>query len=730
MTSNLHHPPWPAAFSNWLPSLLTILAIACIPLTLMILSQVEKTMIEEHGQYLASTAESLTQRLDRILFERYGDLKILSQSTVLRNEDELAMTQYLNNVQRAYQAFAWIGVVDANGTVLAATTPSTVGQSIALYPIIENIRRQHNAQTQDAAPIPFLNNSLGVMYGAPIQPQAQDLGSTDTFERMVIFCLSVAYLAQEFDAQASTYREHYLKSTQIEWHLIRNDGLVLVDSMLGEEGTANLRALALPSALVGNSSQHGYLLERHRRRNIDVLTGYARTEGLLDFPGFSWRVLFRRELNEITTEVRDLQVKLGASSLVVLGPLFGLLIWSTARNRTNQEQLRASAKSLQKSDAKFRAIVENAPSGIALVDDQGTIILTNKLLLTQFGYEKSELREAHIERLLPNQLRTLHRNDRIEPSATRHFFGNEGSHKGYGLKKTGSHFSLEIEATLLTTVDGNLMLLSIIDVTERTKIQTERERIIAELEQKNLELERFTYTASHDLKSPLVTIRGFLDSIDRDLTVKRYDRLPKDLTRVEKAAKTMERLLDDLLEFSRVGRRLNPPGPVNFGTFAKDIFELLNLTQHKTSIDMTIDPNFPEITGDPLRLYQLMQNLIENAIKFMGNQTHPRIRIGFREGHDQTVFFIQDNGLGIDPSYQKKVFGLFERLNEQIPGTGVGLALVQRIVESYHGEVWVESDGLGHGSTFAFTLHERDPHEEKKDAHTRSSQKSLSHIVS
>ena len=121
---------------------------------------------------------------------------------------------------------------------------------------------------------------------------------------------------------------------------------------------------------------------------------------------------------------------------------------------------------------------------------------------------------------------------------------------------------------------------------------------------------------------------------------------------------------------------------------------------------MTIAPDLPPVTGDRLRLVEVYQNLIENAVKYMGDQPAPRVEVGTRHDAEtgETVFYVADNGMGIDPRYQRKVFGLFERLDAGTEGTGVGLALVTRIVEVHGGRVWVESEGRGKGSTFCFTL--------------------------
>ena len=235
----------------------------------------------------------------------------------------------------------------------------------------------------------------------------------------------------------------------------------------------------------------------------------------------------------------------------------------------------------------------------------------------------------------------------------------------------------------------------------------ERQALIDDLETKNAELERFTYTVSHDLKSPLVTIRGFLGYLVRDATAGDMEKVHRDAERIKAAAATMARLLDELLELSRIGRMINPPETVPFGELAEQAVELASARITDRGVAVEIAPDLPSVHGDRIRLLEVVQNLVENAVKFMGEQAAPKIVIGVREGSgsgSEPIFFVRDNGIGIEAQYHKKVFGLFERLDQTIDGTGVGLAIVHRIVELHGGQIWVESEGIGRGTTFCFTL--------------------------
>lgn len=255
--------------------------------------------------------------------------------------------------------------------------------------------------------------------------------------------------------------------------------------------------------------------------------------------------------------------------------------------------------------------------------------------------------------------------------------------------------SLELEAINASLSD---------QMFKRRWAEEQRERLIPELEARNTELERFTYTVSHDLKSPLVTITGFLGILERDLADNDTEGVSRDVDQIRTAAGRMQQLLDELLDLSRAGRLVNPPTVVDLGEVVEEAVALLEGQAADRGVTITIDRDMPVVYGDRVRLLQVFQNLVQNGIKFMGDQDDPRVDIGARQQDQEWVISVRDNGAGINPAYHEKIFGLFDQLEPDQEGTGIGLALVHRIVEVHGGRVWVESDGEGNGSLFCFTL--------------------------
>jgi PAS domain S-box-containing protein len=244
------------------------------------------------------------------------------------------------------------------------------------------------------------------------------------------------------------------------------------------------------------------------------------------------------------------------------------------------------------------------------------------------------------------------------------------------------------------------------EINTRKKAELEREILITELEAKNAELERYTYTVSHDLKSPLVTIRGFLGYLEKDALAGNAQKVKEDIKRIENATQKMQTLLNDLLELSRIGRLINESTDMLFTDIVKDAIGLVQGQIEARNVLVEIHNTPAIVHGDRTRLTEVIQNLVDNAVKFMGNQPKPHITIGANTNeNNKTIFFVRDNGIGIDSQYHERIFTLFNKLDTDTEGTGIGLTLIKRIIEVHKGRIWLDSEA-GKGTTFFFTLNQ------------------------
>ena len=377
-------------------------------------------------------------------------------------------------------------------------------------------------------------------------------------------------------------------------------------------------------------------------------------------------------------------------------------------NRQAEEALREEGDRAQK-------YLDIAGVMFVVIDADGAVGLINRKGCETLGYKESEIIgkdwfDCFVPERIREQVRAVCQGlmaGDVEPGEC---------HENPVLTRDGDERIIAWHNTVLRDERGDRIgtLSSGQDITDRRRAERQRDRLICELEAKNAELERFTYTVSHDLKGPLITIQGFVGLLERDVAAGDTERTKDDLSRIHAAAGHMESLLGDLLELSRIGRVANPPTEVSLADVAREAVDALAETIARRGARVEIADGLPVVFADRPRLVEVLQNLVENAVKFSGDRPEPVVEIGMREDGGRAVLFVRDDGIGIDQAYTDKVFGLFDQLDPGVPGTGAGLAIARRIVEVHGGRIWVESDGVGQGSTFCFTLPHRAPNETEK----------------
>ncbi len=368
---------------------------------------------------------------------------------------------------------------------------------------------------------------------------------------------------------------------------------------------------------------------------------------------------------------------------------------------TDITKLKTTTKKLEQSEKTLMTLLQSAPIGIGLVKKR-VLGWVNKQISEITGYKFSELEEKNVQILYPTKEEYL-RLGKEQQAVIR----KDGIGETYAqwLRKDGDIRNVFLKLAPLNPLDFDEgFIFTAVDVTERIQAQEERESLIKQLEDQNAQLEQFTYTVSHDLKSPIITIDGFVSMLSRYPAIQGSKELQNIIIRIRNATKIMGTLLTGLLELSRVGRIINPPEPYPLSKLIEDALELVSGRIEQNSIKINADLDLPVVSVDSKRIVMVLMNLIDNAAKAVEHVENPQITIGQTTNNSEIVFFIKDNGVGIEEKYFGKIFGLFNKLESNVEGTGIGLALVKRIIEFHGGRIWVESDGLNQGSTFYFTL--------------------------
>jgi PAS domain S-box-containing protein len=366
-------------------------------------------------------------------------------------------------------------------------------------------------------------------------------------------------------------------------------------------------------------------------------------------------------------------------------------------SNTDIDDYKRAMADIAHAEKRFRLVVEAAPNAMLMADSDGRIVLINRKGEELFGYQRQELIDQPIEILVPEQLRNVHPSHVAgfmnAPSARPMGVGREL----FGRRKDGTQVPIEIGLNPLVLPDGDYTLASIIDVTERKRIDDD-------LRRSNADLEQFAYIASHDLQEPLRMVASYTDLLAQRYQGQLDERANKYIQYATDGAKRMQRLVADLLAYSRVGSQGERLRPVDAGEVVRTVIASLGESIRESGATVEVEGRLPTVLADEGQLSQVFQNLIGNAIKFRGSE-RPTISVQAVDRETRWMFAVKDNGIGIESRYAAKIFQMFQRLHEksQYDGSGIGLAITKRIVERHGGRVWFEST-LGAGTTFFFTL--------------------------
>ena len=350
------------------------------------------------------------------------------------------------------------------------------------------------------------------------------------------------------------------------------------------------------------------------------------------------------------------------------------------------------------SEVKYRSLFQHAVDAIYLFDPKTKRVLdANQAFLALSGYTAAEVHNLRIYEFITQDSDKIATHVQQIVTSRAATIGEQVWHR-----KDGTLIDVHTAVSIIKQDGGRAIGFVIArDVTERKRAEEERERLLKEFEAKNVELDRFTHTVAHDLRSPLVTLQGFVNMLREDLDQNEREKAENNLKYIEKAVTKLDKLLNDTLQLSRLGRVTNPAEDLPFGDIVEDALEQIAEQIKSSGVEVSIADNFPVVHVDQMQIAEVLVNLIVNSITYRGSR--PKIEIGSRVDGEETVFFVRDNGIGIDRSQHEKVFELFYRVDSKGEGTGAGLAIVKRIIEVHGGRIWLESE-KGKGCTVCFTL--------------------------
>ncbi|MCK5255160.1 MAG: PAS domain S-box protein, partial [Deltaproteobacteria bacterium] len=399
------------------------------------------------------------------------------------------------------------------------------------------------------------------------------------------------------------------------------------------------------------------------------------------------------------------------------------IIGSVGINRDITER-KIAEKDLKMSEEKYHNLIDHANDAIISTNKEGIIISFNKKAEKMFGYVGEEIMGASITLLSPPSIREQQRKLFEEFKSTKNLHINGRTLEGKGLKKDGQEFPFEGSVCVLEIVEEHIITVIIRDITERKKAEEERKQLLEDLNDKNKELEQIFYIASHDLRSPLVNIQGFSKELlqalkyvksilfhSEDISSQTKETLaptleediPEAFQYILTSISKMDSLLSGLLRLSRLGRDALNIKNLDMNTLVLDITKSFEYQVKEKGVTLEIN-KLPPCIGDETQINQVFSNLIDNALKYLDPSQSGAIKVSGRKENGHAVYYIKDNGIGIAPEYQERIYEIFHRLNPAATqGEGLGLTIVCRILDRHAGKIWVESE-LGKGSKFIVSL--------------------------
>jgi PAS domain S-box-containing protein len=732
--------------------LITIfILVVAIPVTLVgvqayLVSQ--ESMVSRIGKSLERQADRMMGQIDRMLFERYQNVLNWSEDAIMldlkHNDSNAQISQFLTTMQREYGLYTGIVAVNLSGQVIAASHPRLLGVSVAETPWFKASLGANDVHAYALSDSEVFGG-VSLIFAGPVQllSQAPTPGESEKGESGELLGVLAAALnwSEILNLVNTAQILEQGEQTQAAYALLIDDqGYALTqpffddrELMLARNVFEDGADLPRPPENLPSGYSVGGDLYGHQ-----ALMGWAWSKGYRSFRGLGWGTLMFQRAAEALQPIRALKGHILASSLLVVALV--ILVSLIVTRRMTQPILQMARVASRVSKGDFDARVTQVPG-----DEVGALALVFNQMIMDLKQQRAQLVErAFVDNVLESMLNSLIVADsegriRTVNQATCALLGyteqdligqplarvaegvlsEDGKYREQHnvecvyRTKNGKRLPVLFSSALLRDSRGTMQGVVCVaqDLTERHRAEAALRAYAQDLARSNAELEQFAYVASHDLQEPLRMVASYTQ-----LLARRYKgRLDADadefIAFAVDAATRMQRLINDLLAYSRVGTRGKPFEPTNLSNVMKYVLTSLQLAIEESGARISMD-SLPTLMADPVQMGQLFQNLLGNALKFRKTDSPLDIRVTASLIKDEWLFTVADNGIGFDPEYSERIFVIFQRLHtvSEYPGTGIGLAICKKIVERHGGRIWADS-APGQGAVFSFTLPLEPPQE-------------------
>jgi len=611
---------------SWLPVLIGVLTVVMLTIGTLAFRYVEARMVATAGQTLAQTAAEVSDKLDRFLFERHGDVLLMARTFSAQSQNREFQSAFVAGVKAAYPDYLWIGATDARGQIVVATDSTTLGRDYSAESWFQTVRNGQGVHMGDVEPFAVMGGPDAIAVTAPIT------GPFGEFLGVVTTRVGVPGLEDVMTRTLLALRQQEGFWGALEYQFLSEKGIAFIDSDLDHKGLVNLKQLGLPSALLSERSQVGYVEEEHMRRHVPVITGYARTQAREGFEGMHWTVLMRMDRRDVLAPIREVLWNLGLAGGAVVVPTFGFLVWSVTRVRKeyrHAQEERALAReaeaSLRKSEAHTRGIVEMALDGFIGMDAAGVITDWNVQAEQIFGWSRQEA----IGRLLSATIVPAQHREAHEQGLRRFLATGVGPMLNTRVEITGCHrdgYEIPIELAISPSLgQGGSHTFSafVRDISVRKRTEQQGRRHQEELQRLNEALDRRVQARTQelaDVNESLVAEVAERMQTEASLEDSRQalQKLAFQLLRVqeEERRRISRDLHDDInqrlallaMDIEAVGRQLSvSPGHVGRDVYAiqERVVELSDVVRH---LAYQLHPSILDDLGLPIALQRLVDD--------------------------------------------------------------------------------------------------------------------------